>query len=160
MASGLKSRVIFKEHGTDGNWVGTYKLVGRPKSIPSPVGERNLIDVSTLEDLQEVQEFGRRSATSIVMECAYDKDYCDELMALSGKKLDIIHLYGTEGLGSIGKWAYIGSVDVAPNEATNEHLTMSVKIAVGTEPILITDEIKVTETTTGGKTTFAVANAS
>ena len=61
MATGLKSRVIYKEHTSDGVWTGTYKLLLRPKSIPSPVGERNMVDVSTLEDEMEVQDIDNES---------------------------------------------------------------------------------------------------
>lgn len=143
MAVGLKSRVIYKEHTNDGVWTGTYKLLMRPTSIPSPVGERNMVDVSTLEDLQEVQEAGRRASASVSISGAMEKEYIDDMLALADKKLDIIHLYGTDGKGSIAKFAYIGSVDIAPDEATEDFLTMTANIAVSTVPELITDDVEV-----------------
>ena len=63
MAVGLKSRIIYrqktKENNTADYWAGKYSLLIRAKSIPSPVGERNMVDTSTLEDLVETQEPGR-----------------------------------------------------------------------------------------------------
>lgn len=159
MAVGLKSRVIYKQHTSDGAWTGAYKMLIRAKSIPSPVGERNMVDVSTLEDEMEVQEPGRRAAASVAIQGAMEKEYLDAMYALQGKKLDIIHLYGTDGLGSIAKYAYVGQVDINPDEATEDHLTMTSNIAVSTVPELITDEVTVAETTESGILEFTVSEA-
>lgn len=159
MATGLKSRVIYKEHTTDGTWTGTYKLLMRAKSIPSPVGERNMVDVSTLEDEMEVQEPGRRAAASVSIQGAMEKKYLDDMSALEDKKLDIIHLYGTDGVGSIGKLAYVGTVDVTPDEASDDHLTMTASIAVSTVPEYITDSVTVSVAKeTDGTLTFTVGS--
>lgn len=160
MATGLKSRVIFKEHTAENVWTGTYQLLVRAKSIPSPIGERNMVDVSTLEDEMEVQEPGRRAAASVAIQGAMEKDYIDALQALEGKKLDIIHLYGTQGVGEIAKLAYVGTVDLTPDEATDDHLTMTSNIAVSTVPRFITDDVTVTVSGEGSEMTFTVAAAS
>lgn len=157
MATGLKSRVIYKEHTEDGLWAGSYRLLLKAKSIPSPLGEKNMVDTSTLEDLMETQEEGRRAAASVAISGAMEKKYLDEVYELEGKKLDIINLYGTEGLGSIAKYAYCGTVSVTPDEASDDHLTMTATIAVGTVPKLVTDEFTVTETEEAdGTVTFVV----
>lgn len=159
MATGLKSRVIYKEHTSDNSWLGTYKLLMRAKSIPSPIGERNMVDVSTLEDEMEVQEPGRRAAASVSIQGAMEKTYLDDMSALENKKLDIIHLYGTDGLGSIGKLAYVGTVDITPDEASDDHLTMTASIAVSTVPEYITDTVSVTCTEgADGTLTFTVGS--
>jgi hypothetical protein len=53
MATGLKSRIAYKTptaSATSGDyWAGTYKLLLRAKSIPSPFGSQNMVDTSTLE---------------------------------------------------------------------------------------------------------------
>lgn len=148
MATGLKSRVIYKVHEGDTNsvssWAGTYKLLIRPKSIPSPLGEKNMVDTSTLEDLMETQEEGRRASASVAIQGAMEKMYLDDLWSLEGKKLDIMHLYGTDGKGSIGKMAYVGTVSVSPDEASDDHLTMTATIAVATVPKKVTDGYSVT----------------
>lgn len=55
MATGLKSRIAYKEPSSSAvagaYWAGTYKLLIRAKSIPSPFGSQNMVDTSTLEDL-------------------------------------------------------------------------------------------------------------
>ena len=160
MATGLKSRVIYKTHSADNTWTGTYKLLMRAKSLPSPIGERNMVDVSTLEDEMEVQEPGRRAAASVSIQGAMEKTYLDDMNELADTKLDIIHLYGTDGTGSIGKLAYVGTVDVTPDEATDDHLTMTANIAVSTVPKYITDDVTVTVTEeSDGTLTFTVAAA-
>lgn len=78
MAVGLKSRIIYrektKEDGATDYWAGEYKLLIRAKSIPSPFGTVNMVDTSTLEDLIETQEQGRRAAASMEVPGAFEKN--------------------------------------------------------------------------------------
>lgn len=163
MATGLKSRVLYKVHEGDTNvaptsWAGQYRLMLRAKSIPSPVGERNMVDVSTLEDDMEVQEPGRRASASVALQGAFEKTYLDQQVALAGQKLDVIHLYGTDGLGSIGKLGYVGVPDVKPDDAEGDnHLTMTVNMAVSCVPEWISDGYDVTVTGEGDNMLFTVA---
>ena len=158
MATGLKSRIIYKLHTDENLWTGSYKLLMRAKSLPSPIGERNMVDVSTLEDEQEVQEAGRRASASVSIQGAMEKEYLDFMQTLGeDTKLDIIQLYGTEGTGSIAKLAYVGTVAVTPDEATEDHLTMTANIAVSTKPKFITDAVTVTVTGEGSNMVFTVA---
>ena len=79
MATGLKSRIAYKEPSSSaatGEYcAGTYKLLMRAKSIPSPFGSQNMVDTSTLEDLVETQEMGRRAANSMEVQGAFEKKY-------------------------------------------------------------------------------------
>ena len=160
MATGLKSRVIWKLHTQENLWTGTYKLLMRAKSIPSPVGERNMVDISTLEDLQEVQEAGRRASASVSISGAMEKDFIDAISELGeDTKIDIIHLYGTDGTGSIARVAYVGTIGLTPDEATEDHLTMTANISVSTVPAWITDDVTVTVSGEGSNMTFTVAAA-
>lgn len=158
MASGLKSRILYREYDEDNTtWAGSWDMLIRPKTLPSPLGERNSIDVSTLEDEQEVTEPGRRASVTMAVQGAMEKDYLDAMDALADTKLDFMVLYGTEGLGSIAKYAFTGYVDVSPDEAdADEHLTMTANITVSTVPVKITDEYDVT---TSDNVTFTVAAA-
>lgn len=146
MASGLKSRILYREHATSNNgWAGSWTMLIRPKTLPSPMGERNQIDVSTLEDEQEVTEPGRRASVTMSVQGAMEKEYLDAVDALADKKLDFLVLYGTDGLGSIAKYVFTGYADVAPDEAdADEHLTMTVNISVSTVPEKVTDDLTVT----------------
>lgn len=147
MATGLKSRIIYREKtkdtGESNYWAGTYKLLIRAKSIPSPFGSKNMVDTSTLEDLVETQEPGRRAAGSMEVQGAFEKKYKDELAEVEDKKLDIVVLYGTDGKGSEGILGFIGSESFAPDEATDDHLTGTATIAVQTVPRWIEDNYTV-----------------
>ena len=148
MATGLKSRIIYREKSTtttstNNYWAGTYKLLMRAKSIPSPIGAPNMVDTSTLEDLVETQEAGRKAAGSMEVSGAFEKKYKDELVELEGKKLDMVILYGTDGKGSEGMLAFIGSEYFSPDEATDDHLTGTATISVSTVPRWIEDNYDV-----------------
>ncbi len=138
MATGLKSRIIYrvksKESGEADYWAGEYQLLIRAKSIPSPIGERNMVDTSTLEDLMETQEPGRRAAASMAVSGAFEKAYLDKLIEIEDQKLDLVVLYGTDGKGSEGICAFNGSESFAPDEATDDHLTGTCNIAISTVP--------------------------
>lgn len=166
MATGLKSRIIYrektKESSAEDYWAGTYKLLIRAKSIPSPFGDRNMVDTSTLEDLVETQEPGRRSAGSMDVEGAFEKKYKDELVELEDKKIDICILYGTDGKGSEGILGFIGSESFVPGEATDDHLTGTATISVSTVPRWIEDNytVAVTEDENGYPTEITLTKKS
>lgn len=148
MATGLKSRIIYREvpsAPTEGSyWAGTYKLLIRAKSIPSPFGSTNMVDTSTLEDLVETQEMGRRSAGSMEVQGAFEKSKKDDMVSAEGKKLDFCILYGTDGKGSEGICAFIGQESFAPDEATDDHLTGTATVSAQTVPKWIEDDYTVT----------------
>lgn len=166
MATGLKSRIIYreqtKETTAEDYWAGEYKLLIRAKTIPSPFGDRNMVDTSTLEDLVETQEPGRRSAGSMNVEGAFEKKYKDELVKLEDKKIDICVLYGTDGKGSEGILGFIGSESFVPGEATDDHLTGTATIAVATVPRWIEDnyEVAVEEDANGYPTKITLTKKS
>lgn len=162
---GLKTRVLYREKlAKDASpyWEGTYKPMGRPTSVPSPIGDQNMEDVSTLEDESEVQVEGRRSAASLEFEVTFLKDTFNEINALKGKDLDIIMAYGRTGEGEKAKYGFKGTATIAPNEATEGHLTATITVAESTTPLLITDDYTITVAATdayGYPTSFTVTKA-
>lgn len=150
MATGLKSRIIFrkkeKEISEENYWAGTYKLLIKAKTIPSPMGSPNMVDASTLEDLSETQEFGRSSANQMDVTGAFEKESKDSIIELEGEKLDFIHLYGTSGKGDVGVLAYLGEAKFSPGEANDGHLEGVVNVSVQTTPVWIEDAYTVTVT--------------
>lgn len=166
MAVGLKSRIIYRKKTKDTSaedyWAGEYKLLIRAKSIPSPFGSANMEDTSTLEDLVETQEEGRRSAGSMEVSGAFEKTYKDELAALEKEKLDICILYGTDGKGSEGICAFIGTESFVPDEATEGHLTGTATISVQTVPRWIEDsyDVSVIEDENGYPTSITLTKKS
>lgn len=147
MATGLKSRIICrlktKELSEENYWAGDYQLLIRAKSIPNPFGSANMVDTSTLEDKVETQEEGRRSAASMEVSGAFEKKYKDTLAEMEGEELDICILYGTDGKGSEGICAFLGTESFAPDEATDDHLTGTATIAIKTVPKWIEDSYDV-----------------
>lgn len=163
MATGLKSRIIFREKTKDiteeNYWAGTYKLLIKAKAIPSPIGSPNMVDTSTLEDLSETQEFGRSSANQMDVTGAFETLTRDQIIELEGKKLDIMHLYGNTGKGDVGILAYIGEAKFSPGEATDGHLEGVANVSVQTSPVWIDKKysITVTEDAAGYPTEFEVS---
>ena len=163
MATGLKSRIIAREKTQEFTvtdyWAGNYAPLGRAKSIPTPYGDPNMVDVSTLEDLMEVQEEGRRSAPSMEIPIAFTKASKDAVMALEGKVLDIVILYGTDGQGGEGAAAFTGTISFRPDEATEDHLTATLTVAIKTVPVSVEDyyTITVTEDANGYLTTASLS---
>lgn len=148
MATSLKSRIIVREHSTSINtWAGTYQLLMRAKSIPSPIQDPNAVESTTLEDGAQTFEMGIFQSGILAPEGNWDKDTMDYLMSLKGKKVDIIHLYGTDGLGSVGKFAYHGEITAKPSDVggNDEILGLVANIVPNTVPEYITDDYTVTE---------------
>lgn len=152
------ARVIFKEHTEDGKWEGAYKLLVRAKSIPSPVAAPNTVESTTLEDDAQTFEMGIRTSDAKEITGNLEKEYLDAIEGMEGKKLDIIHLYGTDGIGGVAKYAYVGQAVATPTDVggTDEILEMSVTIVPNTTAKKVTDELTVTDNKDG---TFTVATA-
>lgn len=152
------ARVIFKEHTEDGKWEGAYKLLVRAKSIPSPVAAPNTVESTTLEDDAQTFEMGIRTSDAKEITGNLEKEYLDAIEGMEGKKLDIIHLYGTDGIGGVAKYAYVGQAVATPNDVggNDEILEMSVTIVPNTTAKKVTDELTVTDNKDG---TFTVATA-
>lgn len=146
MATGLKSRIVFKTPTSSANSEkGKYQLLGRAKSIPSPFGDPNMVDTSTLEDLVVTQEFGRQSAGNMTVPMAFDKATATRLSALENQMLDFCILYGTDGKGSEGIVYFQGMLRFTPDEATEDHLVGNCTIAVTTVPRFIEATVTVDE---------------
>lgn len=149
------ARVIYKEHSEEG-FAGTYKLLVRAKSIPSPVSAPNTVESTTLEDDTQTFEMGIKTSDAKEVTGNLDKEYLDNIDDLNGKKLDIIHLYGTDGLGGVAKYAYVGQAVATPTDigGNDEILEMSVTIVPNTVAKKVTDELTVVDNKDG---TFTVS---
>ena len=155
-STSYKARIIFKEHTTDGSWDGEYKLLVKAKSIPAPVSAPNTVESTTLEDDAQTFEMGIKTSDSKEVEGNLEKEYLDNIEDLGGKKLDIIQLYGTNGVGEVAKYAYVGQAMATPSDVggVDEILGMSVTIIPNTAAVKVTDVLTVTE---GENGTFTVA---
>ena len=155
-STSYKARIIFKEHTADGSWDGEYKLLVKAKSIPAPVSAPNTVESTTLEDDAQTFEMGIKTSDSKEVEGNLEKEYLDNIEDLGGKKLDIIQLYGTQGVGEVAKYAYVGQAMATPSDVggVDEILGMSVTIIPNTAAVKVTDTLTVTE---GENGTFTVA---
>ena len=150
-------RVIYKEHsGETDSFEGSYKLLVKAKSIPAPVSSPNTVESTTLEDSVQTFEMGIKTSDAKEITGNLEKEYLDGIDELGGKKLDIIHLYGTDGIGGVAKYAYVGQAVATPSDVggSDEILEMSVTIVPNTVAKKVSDEITVTDNKNG---TFTVA---
>ena len=156
------ARVIFKEHTDSGDttdFSGTYNLLVRAKSMPSPVSAPNTVESTTLEDDTQTFEMGIKTSDSKEVTGNLEKKYLDAIDELAGKKIDIMQLYGTQGIGEVAKYAYVGQAIATPTDVggADEILEMSVTIIPNTAAKKVTDNFTVVDNKDG---TFTVTKKS
>lgn len=159
MSTSLKSRVIYREHSTsNATWAGTYKLLVKATKIPSPIQAPNPVESTTLEDPTQTFEMGINASGAMDVEGNLDRTSMSGLEAMSGKQLDIINLYGTDGVGGVGKWAYTGQVSPRPSDVDGNDtiLGMVATIVPNSVPEDIFEGYTVSAAETDGELTFTV----
>lgn len=156
------SRIIYKEfEGEDlqsVDFAGSYKLLVRAKTIPAPVGAPNTVESTTLEDAAQTYEMGIQTTDSKEFTGNLEKDYLDGIDELKGKRVCIIQLYGTDGIGGEAKYAYVAQVTATPSDigGVDEIVEMSVTAIPNTVPAKVTDNFTVVD---GKNGTFTVSQA-
>lgn len=154
------ARAIYKEtEVTDlkkEDFVGTYKLVCAMQSMGAPVEAPNTVESTTNEDDSQTYEMGIKQSSAIELKGNLEKDYLDNLDGLGNKRVAIMQLYGTDGIGGVAKYAYVGQISATPSEVggTDEILAMDVTIIKNTTAKKVTDAYTVTDNKDG---TFTVA---
>ena len=152
------ARVIFKEHTDSGeatDFAGTYKLLVKAKSMPAPVSAPNTVESTTLEDDAQTYEMGIKKSDAKEINGNLEKEYLDAIDKLAGKKIDIMQLYGTQGIGEVAKYVYVGQAVATPTDVggVDEILGMSVTIIPNTAAKKVTDDFTVVDNNDG---TFTV----
>lgn len=155
------ARVIFKEHNDAGDatdFSGKYHLLVKAKSIPSPAAAPNTVESTTLEDDTQTFEMGIRTADAKEITGNLEKEYLQAVNAMRGKKIDIFHLYGSQGVGEVAKYAYVGQATATPNDVggVDEILEMTVTVVPNTAAVECTDDFTVVD---NGDGTFTVTKA-
>lgn len=135
---------------------GTYNLLVRAKSIPSPASAPNTVESTTFEDDTQTFEMGIKTADSKEITGNLEKDYLQGINALDGQKLNIMHLYGTDGEGKVAKYVYVGQAIATPNDVggVDEILEMTATIIPNTAAAEVTDLYEVVD---NGDGTFTVS---
>lgn len=155
-------RAIFKEHTDSGDatdFAGTYKLLVKAKSMPAPVSAPNTVESTTLEDDTQTYEMGIKKSDAKEINGNLEKEYLDAIDELAGKKIDIMQLYGTQGIGEVAKYVYVGQAVATPTDVggVDEILGMAVTIIPNTAAKKVTDDFTVVDNKDG---TFAVTKKS
>lgn len=156
------TRAIFKEHTDSGDatdFTGTYKLLVKAKSMPAPASEPNTVESTTMEDDTQTFEMGIKTSDKKSIDGNLEKEYLDAIDELSGKKIDIMQLYGTQGIGEVAKYAYVGQAVATPSDVggNDEILGMTVTIIPNTAAKKVTDDFEVVDNKDG---TFTVSKKS
>ena len=161
-STSYKARVIISEEEVSDlskvDFAGSYKLLVAAKSIPAPASAPNTVESTTTEDDTQTFEMGIKTSDSKEVTGNLDKEYLQAINKLNGKKVKIMQLYGTDGIGGVAKYAYVGQVTATPTDVggVDEILEMSATIIPNTVAEEVTDGYTVTDNKDG---TFTVAKA-
>lgn len=154
------SRIIYKIHETDAQtgdtvFTGTYKLMLRAQSLPSPTSPPNPVEITDFEDDSQTYTMGIKSSDAKEITGNLDKVYFDQLLTDEGKQVDILQLYGRDGVGGLAKSAYVGQFTPTVNDVggVDEVIQMTCTVVQNTSPIWVTDDLVVTD---NGDGTFTV----
>lgn len=154
------TRVIVKKHSAESkDFSGTYKLLLAAKSMPAPIDARNTVESTTMEDDAQTFEEGIRQNSQKAYTGNLEKKYLDNVVNVLKGQVDLMQLYGTDGVGGVAKYAYTGQVSAQPNEVsgTDQILEMTVTGTPNTVPIKCTDQYTVVYNDDG---TFTVTKKS
>lgn len=150
-STSYRARIIFKEHSEEGDFEGVYRLLLKAKTIPAPVSAPNTVESTTLEDDVQTYEMGIKTSDSKEVEGNLEKEYLDAIDELGRDKIDIMHLYGTEGLGEVAKYAYVGQATATPGDVggVDEILSLIATIIPNTAAAKVTDDFTVVDNNDG-----------
>ena len=158
------SRVLYKNHKENASgetiFTGTYKLMLRAKSIPSPTSAPNAVEITDFEDDSQTFTLGIKQSDSKEFTGNLDRVYFDPLLEDEGKVVDILQLYGRDGVGGLAKSAYTGQFAPTVNDlsGTDAVIEMTCTVVQNTSPVWVTDDFDVID---NGDGTFTVtANGS
>jgi hypothetical protein len=161
-STSYKTRVIISEEEVTDlkkvDFAGTYKLLVAAKSIPAPVSAPNTVESTTTEDDTQTFEMGIKTSDSKEVTGNLDKKDLQAVNKLNGKKVKIMQLYGTDGIGGVAKYAYVGQVTATPTDVggVDEILEMAATIIPNTVAEEVTDGYTVVDNKDG---TFTVSKA-
>ena len=151
-STSYKSRVIYKElvDQTDlktVDFAGSYKLLCAMKSMGAPVEAPNTVESTTNEDDAQTYEAGIKQTSAKEVKGNLETEYLENIEGLNGKRVAIMQLYGTDGLGGVAKYAYVGQVTATPSEVggTDEMLEMTATIIPNTVAKLVTNDYTIAE---------------
>lgn len=158
-STGFLTRIIWKEATSNTDVTGTYKLLLNAKSMPAPVSAPNTVESTTLEDDAQTFEMGIKTSDAKEVTGNLEKEDLEAIEGLKGKKVHIFQIYGTDGVGGVAKYHYVGQVSATPTDlgGPDEILEMAATIIPNTAAELVTDDYTITYDSSAK--TFTVAEA-
>lgn len=145
-------RVIYKAHvDNQANFAGTYNLLVRAKSIPSPATAPNTIETTDLEDDTQTYIMGIKTSDAQEITGNLDKTYLQNINAIGQNKVDVFYLYGSDGIGSVAKYVRTAQVIATPNDVggVDEVVEMTVTVIPNTVADEVTDDYTVVDNNDG-----------
>ena len=158
------ARCIYKTHEEDATGAvvltGTYNLLMPLKSMPSPTSPPSTVEITDFEDRAQTFTFGIEQSDSKEFTGNLDRTYFDKLLTDARKKVDIIQLYGRDGVGGLAKAAYVGEFIPTVNDVggVDEVIEMTCTVVPNTSSEWVTDDIVVVENADGTFTVTAASN--
>lgn len=154
------ARVIYKTHTSSSkDFAGTYKLMLNAKSMPAPVSPPNNVETTGFEDGAQTFTKGIKQSDAKEVKGNLEKEYLENLDAIGEDQIDIMQLYGTDGIGGVAKYAYVAQVACTPDElgGVDEVAEMTATLIPNTVAELVTDAYVVKD---NGDGTFTVTKKS
>lgn len=157
-----RARIIVKTH-SDGqsDLAGTYRLLLAANNIPSPMSAPNTVESTDFEDDTQTFEMGVKTADAQEVTGNLTKANFDYVQSLEGQELDIINLYGTDGIGGVAKIARQGKISASIGDAggVDEILSITATIVPSTSAATVTDNYTVVDNHDGTFTVTATGTA-
>ena len=118
-------------------------------------GELPLVNLRTDKECDMIDTLFQLHFTDMIVTGNLEKEYLDAIDDLNGQKIDIMQLYGTQGIGEVAKYAYVGQATATPSDVggADEILEMAVTIIPNTAAKKVTDDFVVVDNKDG---TFTV----
>lgn len=156
------TKVIYKEFEGDPSGpidiTGEFRLLGALKTVPAPMSPPNNVESTTL--LDNAQTFKRGIFTTDTKEFTgnYEREDAKRIGALVDKQVLLVQLYGNDGVGNEGKFAYVAQVSITVSDVggNDEIVECTISAIPNTVPVDCTDDITIVD---NGDKTFAVTKA-
>ena len=143
------TRILYKNHtANQTSFAGAYQLLMPAKTVPAPVEAPNTVEITTLEDDAQTFLPGIKQSGSKEYVGNLDNDVITTVEGLD--EVDILILYGSDGLGGSGIYGYTcKKPTAAPNETSGPDgvLEMTVTCVPMTVPEHITGTVTYDDST-------------
>jgi hypothetical protein len=144
------TRILWKKHtANQADFKGAYEMLMPAKTVPAPVEAPNTVEITTLEDDAQTFLPGIKQSSSKEYVSNLDNEVINTVDGMDDE-IDILILYGSDGLGQSGIYGYTCKRPTAtPNETSGPDgvLEMTVTCVPMTVPEHITGTVTYDDST-------------